>query len=309
MKHCAGRSTRSPSDRPNKNSQNHHTGHPYKLLPRILFATGLAAQLYGCAAPPARQPGPSDPFATAERTADISAPDRKYIVLGSKRYISGPYGDKNDIMAVIDAVKKNSTPVHISNRAVKLPNKPANLSLAVWSYVTPPECGGYQFHVYEGDQLQILQYDLEDGLEPTIIRDYTVGPTQFVAPGLWGPYDHTESTALEMCLLPGNSAKDGGGLMEGNYEIGWITNITDWKQAELGNEYASAVKRTAQCLSGKDGHGRMTKYHVLQGDSLSAISQRVYGNTSGWKAIYDANRDLIGPDPNTVPSGIVLTIP
>jgi phage tail protein X len=270
---------------------------------------GLATQFSACTTPPARQPGPTGPFATAERTADVPTSDRKYIVLGSKRYISGPYGDKNDIMQVIAAVKKNSTPVHISNRAVNLPNKPANLSLTVYSYVTPAECGSYQFHVYEGDQLQILQYDLEDGLEPTIIRDYTVGPTQFVAPGLWGPYDHTESTALEMCLLPGNSAKDGGALLEGNYEIGWITNITDWKQAELGNEYASAVKRTAQCLAGKDGRTHMTQYHVLPGDSLSAISQRVYGNTTGWKAIYDANRDLIGPNPDTVPAGIILTIP
>jgi nucleoid-associated protein YgaU len=309
MKHCAQRSTRLPSEQSKDNKQNTRIGNLYTLLTRILFATALAAQLTACTTPPARQPGPTDPFTTAERATDTPTPDRKYIVLGNKRFISGPYGDKDDIMQVIDAVKKNSTPAHISNRAVNLPNKPANLTLTVYSYVTPPECGGYRFHVYEGDQLQILQYDYEEGLEPTIIRDYTVGPTQFVAPGLWGPYDHTESTALEMCLLPGNSAKDGGALQEGNYEIGWITNITDWKQAELGNEYASAVNRTARCLSGKNGGNRMTQYHVLPGDSLSSISQRVYGNTNGWRAIYDANRELIGTNHDTLPSGIVLTIP
>ena len=308
MKLHARRSARLLSESLNKNRPGRYRN-PALLLARILLVTGSALQFSACTTPPTQQPGPADPFTTVERATDTPTSDRNYIVLGSKRYISGPYGDKDDILRVIDAVKKNSTPMHISNRAVNLPNKPANLSLTVWSWVMPPECGGYQFHVYEGDQLQILQYDDEEGLEPTIIRDYTVGPTQFVAPGLWGPYDHTESTALEMCLLPGNSAKDGGGLMEGNYEIGWITNITDWRQAELGNEYASAVKRAAQCLEGKNGRTHMTKYHVLPGDSLSAISQRVYGNTNGWKKIYDANRDLIGPNPNTVPSGIVLTIP
>ena len=275
---------------------------------RALAAALLPVLLHACASPE-QKPAPRDPFDTVDWIKKKFGSDRPYIVLEDKRYVSGPYGDKDDIMQVVEAVKQNSTPVHLSNRAVNLPNKPPNLSLAVYSYVTPPECGAYKFHVYEGDQLEILQYDLEQGIEPTIIRDYIVGPTQFVAAGLWGPYDHTESTAMEMCLLPGNSAKDGGGLMEGNYEIGWITNITDWKQAELGNEYASAVKVTSRCLRGIAMGGTQRQYYVRPGDSLSGISQRLYGNRTDWKVIYDANRDLIGPDPNTLPSGIVLTIP
>jgi nucleoid-associated protein YgaU len=278
---------------------------------RRLIPVLLPALLCACAASPEPKPEPraKDPFDAVEWMKNKFGGDRPYIVLENKRYVSGPYGDRDDVMRVIEAVKNNSTPVHISNRAVNLPNKPANLSLAVYSYVTPPECGGRKFHVYEGDQLQILQYDYEDGLEPTIIRDYTVGPTQFVAAGLWGPYDHTESTAMEMCLLPGNSAKDGGGLMEGNYEIGWITNITDWKQAELGNEYASAVKIASRCLAGDTGGSAVHQFYVRPGDSLSEISLRVYGNKTGWKAIYDANRELIGPDPNNLPKGVILIIP
>jgi nucleoid-associated protein YgaU len=277
-------------------------------LARLLVAAVLPALLYACASTE-QKPAAQDPFDTVDWIKKKFGSDRPYIVLEDKRYVSGPYGDKDDVMQVVEAVKQNSTPVHLSNRAVNLPNKPPNLSLDVYSYVTPPECGGYKFHVYEGDQLEILQYDLEEGIEPTIIRDYIVGPTQFVAAGLWGPYDHTESTAMEMCLLPGNSAKDGGGLMEGNYEIGWITNITDWKQAELGNEYASAVKMTSRCLHGIATGGSQRQYYVRPGDSLSGISQRMYGNRDSWKAIYEANRDLIGDDPNTLPKGIILTIP
>jgi nucleoid-associated protein YgaU len=114
-----------------------------------------------------------------------------------------------------------------------------------------------------------------------------------------------------MCLLPGRGDKDGGGLMEGNYEIGWITTITDWKQAELGNEYATVVKTSSRCLQGTGGDtsAGLLQYHIRPSDSLSGISQRVYGNRTGWKKIYEANRELIGFNPNTLPLGIILTIP
>ncbi len=278
--------------------------------------------LGACSTTPDEQPA-KGPFEAIEQLFRHKGGDRPYVVLDSKRYISGPYGDEQDVQQLIETIKLSSKPVTISNRAINLPNKPANLSLTVYEYQTPGECGGRSFRVYESDELQILQYDFEDNKEITQIRDYTRGPTPFISAGLWGPYDHTDRTALEMCLLAGDSEEDGMGLMEGGYEIGWITTIVDWQQAELGNEYAAAVKTTSACLQQLAAVGHATPaaaaesetpltggtYRVQPGDTLGSIAQKAYGDISRWIDIYNANSVLIGPDPNSLPAGVNLELP
>jgi nucleoid-associated protein YgaU len=53
------------------------------------------------------------------------------------------------------------------------------------------------------------------------------------------------------------------------------------------------------------------QYTVKQGDTLSAIALHFYGDGTEpfWRKIYDANRQAIGPDPNTIKPGERLTIP
>jgi LysM repeat protein len=56
------------------------------------------------------------------------------------------------------------------------------------------------------------------------------------------------------------------------------------------------------------GTGRAARYAVAPGDTLSGIAAalKVPG---GWQALYAANRQAIGPDPNTIHAGTVLTAP
>jgi LysM repeat protein len=56
--------------------------------------------------------------------------------------------------------------------------------------------------------------------------------------------------------------------------------------------------------------GRMApiRYTVEAGDTLSAIAAE-FAVRGGWPALYAANQQAIGPDPNIVPAGTVLTIP
>jgi nucleoid-associated protein YgaU len=49
-------------------------------------------------------------------------------------------------------------------------------------------------------------------------------------------------------------------------------------------------------------------YTVQKGDSLSKISQKVYGSTKYWKRIVDANKDKLGKS-QTLKPGMVLSIP
>lgn len=286
---------------------------------RILCIVSLAS---GCSSVPEQQQT-RGPFETVELALGSDGQKRPYIVFDNKRYISGPYGDQDEISSLVDTIKGNSTPVTVSNRSINLPNKAANLMLTVYDYTAPDACGGHSFHVYEGDELQILQFDYPTERDITCIRDYTQGPTPFVSPGLWGPYDHTDETAMDMCLLAGDADKDGMGLLEGGYEIGWITNIVDWKQAELGNEYANAVSTTNRCLQRMAEATRSTTsqnpnrtapvsggtYPVQPGDTLGTIAEQAYGDFSRWIDIYTENSNRIGPDPNRLPEGITLVIP
>lgn len=48
---------------------------------------------------------------------------------------------------------------------------------------------------------------------------------------------------------------------------------------------------------------------VRRGDSLSLIAQRELGSTEKWRDLHAANRDVVGPDPNTIYVGMRLRLP
>jgi LysM repeat protein len=52
-----------------------------------------------------------------------------------------------------------------------------------------------------------------------------------------------------------------------------------------------------------------TNYTVQSGDTLWAIAQRAYNNPEQWPTIYEANKRVIGNDPNLIYPGQVLHIP
>ena len=65
------------------------------------------------------------------------------------------------------------------------------------------------------------------------------------------------------------------------------------------------------------GNGKLTSpapaasqtYTVVRGDCLWNIAKRFYGNGAKYTVIYDANRGVIGGNPNLIYPGQVLTIP
>jgi nucleoid-associated protein YgaU len=50
-------------------------------------------------------------------------------------------------------------------------------------------------------------------------------------------------------------------------------------------------------------------YTVQSGDSLSDIAAATLGNGGRWRELYEANRDIIGDNPNNVRPGMELRIP
>jgi LysM repeat protein len=56
------------------------------------------------------------------------------------------------------------------------------------------------------------------------------------------------------------------------------------------------------------GHQDPARYTVTPGDTLSAAAAAL-GVAGGWQALYAANRQVVGPDPNVVRPGTVLAAP
>jgi nucleoid-associated protein YgaU len=57
------------------------------------------------------------------------------------------------------------------------------------------------------------------------------------------------------------------------------------------------------------GSAAGTDYVVQPGDTLRSIAQNVYGDADEWPRIYDANRELIGSDPDALKAGMRLRVP
>jgi nucleoid-associated protein YgaU len=55
--------------------------------------------------------------------------------------------------------------------------------------------------------------------------------------------------------------------------------------------------------------GPAAEYVVHPGDTLRSIAQQQYGDAEQWPKIYDANRDVIGSDPDALKAGTTLHIP
>jgi len=69
------------------------------------------------------------------------------------------------------------------------------------------------------------------------------------------------------------------------------------------------VQSTEQINEGGGGGTGEQTYTVARGDTLSHIAKELYGKAGKWHAIYEANRDVIGDNPDKIFPGQVLKIP
>ncbi|MGE0760436.1 MAG: LysM peptidoglycan-binding domain-containing protein [Pirellulaceae bacterium] len=112
-------------------------------------------------------------------------------------------------------------------------------------------------------------------------------------PGIGSATVFGEMALIENAII----AKLGSGLATLALEVNGVL-LGDPKASPSGTKSAAARSP-----------GSRNSYTVVAGDTLSAIAARVYGSSAEWRRIYDANRAVIGNNPNLIRPGQTLVLP
>lgn len=87
----------------------------------------------------------------------------------------------------------------------------------------------------------------------------------------------------------------------------------DLSREELEAERMETIRRAQREKAGAETEGGeyIAEHTVTEGETLSHIALKYYGSAvkDRWMQIYEANRDVIGDDPNLIRPGQELKIP
>lgn len=94
-------------------------------------------------------------------------------------------------------------------------------------------------------------------------------------------------------------------------DLYYSIELTEWRSFQAGALDLNALTGTGQeGENPRPGAPDSSKtYTVRKGDSLWAIAKRNYGSGTKWRTIYDANKSVVGSNPNLIYPGQVLTLP
>ncbi|MCC7413015.1 MAG: hypothetical protein IT495_15475 [Gammaproteobacteria bacterium] len=213
-----------------------------RAMPLLALAGAVLANSAGAGE---FSPGASAPLEEIEVIAvpQRQAADRDYLVEAGKRFVGGPYGEVESILAVAAEVRRFGERRRVRSRGMTVPDPAVNVFVDRYDYRFPASCGGGSYSYYEGDGFAALGYQAED----RVILDVLVGGGPFTAPRLWGPYDQVLGANVKMELMFGNGEQDGMGLLKASYSIGMVAAMSDELSRRLGAGYAQHVAAAADC--------------------------------------------------------------
>jgi nucleoid-associated protein YgaU len=81
------------------------------------------------------------------------------------------------------------------------------------------------------------------------------------------------------------------------------------RQAEIAKAAAEAAQQDRERIAAQAKAAEPRIYIVKDDDYLSKIAKEVYGDAHRWPEIYEANKDVIGANPNIIHGGQKLRIP
>lgn len=150
-------------------------------------------------------------------------------------------------------------------------------------------------------------------------------------PLAWGPYCNFKSikdpsTYVDLIMKWKNNGKAcrfivTGGAYDLNYAVTIENFVFKEKAGEVGDihfelslkQYKDVTVKQKTTTKPKprpnDDKPKVTTHVVKKGDTLWDLAQKYYGKSSLWRKIYDANKKVIGKNPDKIYPGQKLTIP
>lgn len=99
------------------------------------------------------------------------------------------------------------------------------------------------------------------------------------------------------------------GERAGSRDVEYTLTLKEFRFVTVKKVEGFIVQAGGSGTTRPDTKPQAKTYTVQSGDSLSIIAKRVYGDSSKWRTIYEANKQAIGSDPNKLKLGLVLVIP
>lgn len=100
-----------------------------------------------------------------------------------------------------------------------------------------------------------------------------------------------------------------GEKQEDNGDIPYRMSLQQYTPMKVSTVVQTTAGNTDRADAATAAPQKSKSYTVKSGDCLSAIAREVYGDASQWKKIYEANKDIIGKNPNLIYPGQTYTIP
>ncbi|WMI81602.1 LysM peptidoglycan-binding domain-containing protein [Anaerotignum sp. MB30-C6] len=98
-----------------------------------------------------------------------------------------------------------------------------------------------------------------------------------------------------------------GEKREDNGDIPYTIELRQYTPLNIAAVQTSPVQNAARPQDKQPPKPK--QYTVAKGDSLSKIARKVYGDASKWPKIYEANKSMIGKNPNLIFPGQVYVLP
>lgn len=96
---------------------------------------------------------------------------------------------------------------------------------------------------------------------------------------------------------------------ESNKDINYTLTLREFRSMNMKYITSNATAKVNKKRESVKSTAKSKKYTVQKGDNLHKISRKMYGSTSNWKKIYDANKSVIGKNPDIIYPGQVFNIP
>jgi nucleoid-associated protein YgaU len=91
--------------------------------------------------------------------------------------------------------------------------------------------------------------------------------------------------------------------------LDFLNNEGDKKPVAPAQPAAGGTDFFGNSNQATDSTAAGTSYTVVSGDSLSKIAKNHYGDAAKWHQIYEANKAIIGSNPDHIEVGQELTLP